>query len=151
MAIRQVGCAGVFVLFSYFNDNAKSKQLRKIGETIIGIFLMAYVYMINTTYEDEQAFLTHLPGDDWSRYFITLILACGSISFFSGYFLRDVSASLAVVMAILTIVIDCDIRYWVDKRGMYYWNQVRVVTDDLCIILGLCLFVTRGDNKVKVE
>jgi hypothetical protein len=151
MAIRHVGCAGIFVLFSYFCEEIKSKQLRKTGETVVGIFLMAYLYIINNSYEDKQTFLMHIPGGDWSRYFITLVLACGAISFFSGYFLRDVSMSLAIVMAILTIVIDCDIRHWVDKRGMLYWNQVRVITDDLCIILGFCLFITKGDNKVKVK
>lgn len=151
MSVRLVGCAGVLVLFSYFQEQVKSRQLRKLGETLVGIFLIAYVYIINNTYEDKRAFLMHIPGGDWSRYFITLVLACGAISFFSGYFLRDVSISLAIVFAILTVAIDCDIQYWVNKRGMLYWNQVRVIADDLCIIIGFCLLISRGDNKIKMD
>lgn len=151
MSVRLIGCAGIYVLFSYFQEQVKSRQLRKLGETLVGIFLIAYVYIINNTYEDKRAFLMHIPGGNWIRYFITLALACGAISFFSGYFLRDVSISLAIVFAILTVAVDCDIQYWVNKRGMFYWNQVRVIADDLCIIIGFCLLMTRGDNKIKVD
>lgn len=151
MSIRLIGCVGTFLLFSHFFDQVKSKQLRKLGETVLGIFLTAYVYSVNTIYEEKRAFLMHIPGGDWSRYFLTLVLACGAVSFFSGYFLRDVCISLAFVLAIITLMIDCDVRYWVDKRGMFFWNQIRIITDDLCIILGFCMYITRGDNKVKTD
>lgn len=151
MALRHFGCAGMFLIYSYIYDVQRLKQLRKIGETVVGIFLVAYVYALNNSPEDRKGFLSHIPGGDWSRFFFTLILACGAMCFFSGYFLRDISLSCMVVLAILTVFIDCDIRYWVNVKHMHYWNQVRLISDDLCLILGFAMIGCRFDNKIKVD
>lgn len=151
MASRHIGCVGIFLLFSSIFENLPSKQLQKLGETVIGLFLMAFVYILNDSVEDKKAFLSHVPGGDWSRYFFTLVLAAGAISFFSGHFLRDMSISVIVMFGILTILVDCDINYWVESNKMLFWNQVRIVIDDLCILLGFTMIVVRIDNRVKVE
>lgn len=151
MASRHIGCIGIFLLFSSIFENLPSKQLQKLGETVIGLFLMAFVYILNDSVEDKKAFLYHVPGGDWSRYFFTLVLAAGAISFFSGHFLRDMSISVIVMFGILTILIDCDINYWVEGNRMLFWNQVRIIIDDLCILLGFAMIVVRIDNRVKVE
>lgn len=151
MASRHIGCVGIFLLFSSIFENLPSKQLQKLGETVIGLFLMAFVYILNDSVEDKKAFLSHVPGGDWSRYFFTLVLAAGAISFFSGHFLRDMSISVIVMFGILTILVDCDINYWVEGNRMLFWNQVRIIIDDLCILLGFAMIVVRIDNRVKVE
>lgn len=151
MASRHIGCVGIFLLFSSIFENLPSKQLQKLGETVIGLFLMAFVYILNDSVEDKNAFLYHVPGGDWSRYFFTLVLAAGAISFFSGHFLRDMSISVIVMFGILTILVDCDINYWVEGNRMLFWNQVRIIIDDLCILLGFAMIVVRIDNRVKVE
>lgn len=151
MASRHIGCIGIFLLFSSIFENLPSKQLQKLGETVIGLFLMAFVYILNDSVEDKKSFLYHVPGGDWSRYFFTLVLAAGAISFFSGHFLRDMSISVIVMFGILTILIDCDINYWVEGNRMLFWNQVRIIIDDLCILLGFAMIVVRIDNRVKVE
>ena len=151
IASRHVGCVGIFLLFSSVFENLPSKQLQKLGETVVGVFLMAFVYILNNIPEDRQAFLSHVPGGDWSRYFFTLVLTAGAISFFSGHFLRDMSISVIITFGILTILVDCDIHFWVETKGMLFWNQVRLIIDDLCILLGFSMIVVRIDNRIKVE
>lgn len=142
---------GIFLIFSSIFENLPSKQLQKLGETVTGIFLMAFVYILNNSNEDKRAFLSHVPGGDWSRYFSTLVLAAGAISFFSGHFIRDVSISVIGVFGILTILVDCDINFWVEMRKMLFWNQVRLIIDDLCILLGFAMIVVRVDNRIKMD
>ncbi|XP_061179134.1 transmembrane protein 101-like [Saccostrea echinata] len=151
IASRHIGCVGMFLLFSSLFENLPSKQLQKLGETVVGIFLMAYVYILNNSTEDRRAFLSHIPGGDWTRYFITLALAAGAISFFSGHFLRDMSITVICVFGILTIFVDCDINFWVETKGMLFWNQVRLIIDDLCILLGFAMIVVRVDNRIKMD
>ncbi|XP_062592482.1 transmembrane protein 101-like [Saccostrea cucullata] len=151
IASRHIGCVGIFLLFSSLFENLPSKQLQKLGETVVGIFLMAYVYILNNSAEDRRAFLSHIPGGDWTRYFFTLVLAAGAISFFSGHFLRDMSITVIGVFGILTIFVDCDINFWVETKGMLFWNQVRLIIDDLCILLGFAMIVVRVDNRIKMD
>ncbi|KAK3101102.1 hypothetical protein FSP39_000947, partial [Pinctada imbricata] len=151
MSVHQAGCAAMFILLSSLHDPKQSKHLRKIAETLTGFFLIAYTYMLNNSPEDRRALLAHIPGDDWSRYVVTLILAAGAVCFFSGHFLRDISISLVVVFAILTLFVDCDIDYWVKSKHMHIWNQIRIIIDNICIIIGLSVVIMKFGNKVKME
>lgn len=83
---------------------------------------MAFVYIFNDSVEDKKVFLYYVSGGDWSRYFFIFVLAVGVISFFSGYFLRDMFISVIVMFGILIIFIDCDINYWVEGNRMLFWN-----------------------------
>ncbi|XP_033752923.1 transmembrane protein 101-like [Pecten maximus] len=151
MGIRHLGCAGMFILYSHLQDRMTSGHLRRLGEITVGITLIGLTYILNNSAEDKRAFLTHIVGGDWSRYFYTLIIACAAMSFFSGYFLRDMSISMIILLTLSTLFVDCDFTFWVDRRGMHYWNQIRIVLDDIFLILGFAMVTIRFDNIVKTK
>ncbi|XP_060083499.1 transmembrane protein 101-like [Ylistrum balloti] len=151
MGVRHIGCAGMFILYSHLQDRKWTTHLRRIGEITVGLYLLGITYVLNNSAEDKRAFLSHVVGGDWSRYFYTLIIACAALSFFSGYFLRDMSISVIILLTLATVFVDCDLTFWVDRRGMHYWNQIRIVLDDICLILGFSMLTVRFDNIVKTN
>ncbi|XP_021353061.1 transmembrane protein 101-like [Mizuhopecten yessoensis] len=151
MSIRHLGCSGMFILYSHLQDKSGSSQLRRLGEIIVGLYLIGITYILNNSAEDKRAFLSHIVGGDWSRYFYTLILACAALSFFSGYFLRDMSVSMIILLTLSTLFVDCDFTFWTNRRGMHLWNQIRIVLDDICLILGFTMLTVGFDNRVKTK
>ena len=149
--MRHLGCGGVFVLYSFLLDTKRPVPIRKLGEIIMGLFLLGYCYVLNTSPEDKRAFVSHILGGDYSRYLFTLVMACAAISFFSGYFIRDVSLSVILCLTISTIFIDLDFTYWVETKGMLFWNQFRIICDDVCLILGFALFYVKFCNRIKAK
>ncbi|XP_005108336.2 transmembrane protein 101 [Aplysia californica] len=150
MCSRQVGCIGVYLLFAHIIDHKKSNLLRRLGEILLGIFMFAYVYLLNDSREIRRAFLSHMVGDDWARYVVAMVIAACALCFLSGYFVRDMALCAAVTIATLTLVIDCDFTYW-SLKGVQFWNQGRMVADNLCICTGLLYAFFHVDNRVKMD
>nr|KAI8760651.1 transmembrane protein 101-like [Biomphalaria glabrata] len=148
MCTRQIGCVGVFLLFAHILDKKKSIPLRRVAEIITGLYLFAFTFLINNIKEIQSAVLSHIIGGDWGRYVLTVMLAACALSFFSGYFLRDMS--LCAVIAILSVVllVDADFNFW-SKKGVQFWNQARILADGLCVCVGLVYAFFHLDNRVK--
>ncbi|XP_050411352.1 transmembrane protein 101 [Patella vulgata] len=154
IATRHVGCAGIYIMFASFLDNQKSvasrNQLQRIGEILLGIYFFAYMYTLNNSPDYRRAFMDHVPGEDWSRYFATVALAGCALSFISGHFVRDVCLFSSFVVIFMTLVVDGDLFYWTN-RGVHYWNQIRMTLDNICAVVGFVYFSIRLENRIKVE
>lgn len=90
----------------------------------------------------SQALLLHLPGGEAVQYLCVTIAALGSLAYITSYFTIDMSYTLVIFVTILTLVIDCDIFYWTHKRGMDFWNQFRLLTDNLYIVFGMVMYLS---------
>ncbi|GFS12431.1 transmembrane protein 101-like [Elysia marginata] len=150
MCVRQIGCVGVYLMFASILDKKKSSHIRRTAEIVLGLYLFAYVYLINNTKEVRNATLSHILAGDWGRYMFTVVLAACALSFFSGYFLRDMSLCAAVTIVLLTVLVDCDFSYW-SRKGVHFWNQARMVGDNLCVCTGLFYAFFHIDNRVKMD
>ncbi|GFR78392.1 transmembrane protein 101-like [Elysia marginata] len=51
MCVRQIGCVGVYLMFASILDKKKSSHIRRTAEIVLGLYLFAYVYLINNTKE----------------------------------------------------------------------------------------------------
>lgn len=101
-------------------------------------------------FQIRSAVLSHVMGGDWGRYLFTVaILAC-ALSFLSGYFLRDMSLCATLTIMTLTILVDSDFNFWT-RKGVHFWNQVRMVGDNLCICISLFYAYFHVDNRVKID
>ncbi|GFN96270.1 transmembrane protein 101-like [Plakobranchus ocellatus] len=150
MCVRQFGCVGVYVMFASIVDQKKSTHLRRIAEIVLGIYLFAYLYLINNTKEVRTGVISHVLLGDWGRYAFTVVLASCALSYFSGYFLRDMSLCAAVAIVFLTVLVDCHFSYW-SRKGVHFWNQARMVGDNLCVCTGLFYAFFHIDNRVKMD
>jgi hypothetical protein len=152
MVVRIGGTAGMYLIFGYLTDlQTKSTQLRRAGETIIGIYLICLNYMLINFEEDYDAFVYHVIGGEVILYIVAAVLIGCGIAFLMGKYIRDVSAICAITLIFLTLFTDVDTRYW-QIKGVDFWNQLRMITDDLCIICGLGIIATsRRTIPEKIE
>ena len=63
--------------------------------------------------------------------------ACAMIYINGGIFLTDASQAMMCINFALVLCLYCDLKYWVDKRGVPFWVQVKLITDDIAICIGL--------------
>ena len=155
MVSRMIGCAGFFFLYGFFMmKKPRSHWMLRTGETIVGVYLIAATYAIVESKDDREAFLSLVPGGKYSLYVYILLLATCAICYLPGLFVRDVTFALILLQLVNLIFIDSNIDYWTQKE-MDYWNQMRMISDDACILLGSLMFVmcTKSPQyeKAKVE
>ncbi|KAK2189903.1 hypothetical protein NP493_94g03014 [Ridgeia piscesae] len=142
---RMVGVAGFFILYSCVLNTSRQKtsQMRRVGETLVGIYLIFASYILYESPEDKRAFLRHVPGGDMFVLYAYIALLAGCAAcFLPGYFQHNASQLLIVLVTLGTVMVDLDINYWIRQRGIHYWTQFRLITDNLCIICGLVMCVT---------
>ena len=150
MSLRQIGVLGIYVMLAYVIENKRSNQLRRIGEVSLGIYLMSYVYLINNVSQYRNAFFAHMLGGDYMRYLIAITLAGCALSFFSGFFLRDMSLCAAVTLALTVGFVDLDLKYWM-SLGIHQWSQIRQILNSTCTVVGFLFLFFTMDNRLKAE
>ncbi|KAK7098878.1 transmembrane protein 101-like [Littorina saxatilis] len=150
LSLRQIGVLGTYVMLAYIVDKKRSTQLLRIGQIALGIFLMATVFLINSVPQYREAFSAHMMGGDYMRYLIAVTLAGCALSFFSGYFLHDMSMCAAVTLLLTTAFVDCDLPYW-RNLGVHQWGQIRQILNSACAILGLFYLSFSVDNQLKAD
>ena len=148
MSLRQIGVLGIYVMLAYVVENKRSNQLRRIGEVALGIYLMSYVYLMNNVPQYKSAFFAHMFGGDYMRYLIAVTLAGCALSFFSGFFLRDMALCAAVTLALTTGFVDLDLEYWM-SLGVHQWNQIRQILNSACAVIGFLFLFFTMDNRLK--
>ena len=152
MCHRSVGLAGVFVLYAFFTSpKPRNPQLRRMGETLFGIYLLCTAYMTVESQEDRAAFLALVPGGKTVLYVYTLVVVACSLCYLPGYFVNDVSQILIYFLISSTALVDSRFHYWTRKRGVDFWNQARLLSDSVCVITGLVMYLTCTKKKVYGE
>ena len=150
MSMKQVGVLGIYIMLAYILDNKRSPQLRRIGEICLGMYLMSTVFALNNVTQYKSAFVGHVLGGDYMRYMVVITLAGCALSFFSGYFLRDMSICAAVTLLLVTGFVDARFGYWVGLR-VHLWNQIRQVMNNGCAVVGLLFIFCNVDNRLKAD
>ena len=140
---------GVYLIFAFIKSGKKTRLTQRVGELCIAVYLLSAAYLFNESYEDRRALMENIPGGNYLRYFVTIIYACSGLCFLSGYFLKDISMSMAFCLTFVTFLVDMRFSYW-SYRGMHYWNQVRLAVDSLNLLVGFFMFLNFYEN-VKVE
>lgn len=145
LSSRHLGCLGIYLIYSFIKSNRKSKLMHRLGELCVAVYLIAQAYLINESYEDKKAITDLIPGGNYARYFFTLVYGSAGLCFLSGYFLKDISMSVAFFLSFVTCVVDMRFWFWT-YRGMSYWNQFRLVTDNVNLIIGFFLLMQHYEN-----
>lgn len=143
MSSRLVGTAGIIMLYAFFTmPKPRSQQLRRIGETLIGLWLVSITYALVESREDRSAFTTFMPFGEATLYVWAVVYGVCALCYIPGMFVHDVTQVLVVMLWISTMVIDCRIHYWTSRWGMDLWNQIRLLSDNITIILGLAMYLS---------
>ena len=143
MAVRGIGVAGFTLLYAFYSmRKPRSQPLRRLAETLIGLYLGTALYSMLESPEDREAFLNLVPGSSVTLYIYALFLGTACLCYLPGLYVYDVTQALLPVLCISTIFVDCNMHYWTVKRGVDYWNQVRLLGDSVCIIMGVLMMLT---------
>ena len=143
MVHRMVGVAGFFLFYAYFSSSKpRSPQLRRMAEIIVAIYLMCAMYMSIESPDDRMAFSKLVPGGSYALYIYALMMGVCMLCYLPGMYVHDVTQALVIVVALSTIFVDSNIKFWTRKKGMDFWNQIRLISDNLAIITGLLIYLT---------
>lgn len=152
MALKMIGVAGITVLYAFYSmRKPRSLPLKRMAESIVGIILGALMYMVLESDEDRTAFTTLMPGGNISLYAYTLILGGSALCFLPGWYVYDVAVFLVPALIFPCIFVDCHINYWTHKRGVDFWNQIRLMSDGMYLISGVVMMLVCSVKKLPVS
>ena len=152
MAIRGVGVAGFMLLYAFYSvPKPRSQPLRRMAEILIGLYLGATLYSTLESPEEREAFLHLVPGSSISLYVFALFIGTAFLCYLPGLFVYDVTMALLPVMLINTIFVDCNIHYWTTKRGIDFWNQIRLTSDNIAILMGVIMMLVCSVKTLPVS
>ena len=129
----------------------RSFTLRRIGEILFGVYLAAYTYTLMESPEDRKAFVSHMPGGEITLYMFAILLSCSALCYLPGLFVHDVSQAAVILIFTSTVLVDCDINFWVNRRGLDFWNHMRMLIDNIFIILSLAMYLTCTKKAVTKD
>lgn len=148
---RMIGVAGYFLLFAYFSDSKSLKLLKRIGEITVGVSLLMSTYTVLQSPEDKEAFLKFVPGLHGSLFIYATLLAAIAFCFIPGQYVYDLTIVLLIILISSTCLIDTRLNYWTKSRGLHYWNQIRLLTDNCTLIIGAVLYLSNSKIINKNE
>src|SRR6218665_601717 len=148
MALRMIGVAGFFYIYAYFCDSRpRHKLLKRIGEMTVGVYTLMATYMVLQSPEDKEAFLRFVPGLHNALFVYATLLAAVGLCYLPGRFVYDLTVILLLILTISTCLIDTKLDYWTTKRGLDYWNQIRLLSDNFTLIAGTILYLSCSKKR----
>jgi len=149
MSTRLLGVAGNFLLYTYFvSRNPRPHSLRRIGECLVGISVMLSTYSVLVVLEDREAFLKLIPFGHVMLFVYGTIFGTVGLCYIPGLFVYDVTIGLVILLSASTIGVDMRMWYWTQRRGLHYWNQIRLIIDNLTIIAGALMYLTCAERDL---
>jgi len=149
MSTRLLGVAGSFLLYAYFvSRKSQSRLLRRSGECLVGLSVMLSTYSCLLVAEDREAFLKLVPFGHVMLFVYGTLLGTIGLCYVPGLFVYDVTIGLVILLFASTAGIDMRMWYWTQRRGLHYWNQMRLIIDNVTIIIGALLYLTCADREL---
>ena len=153
MAHRMLGVAGFYVLYAYFQSAKprRSKLPRMLGHALVGAYILISAYALLQSPEDKDTFLLFVPGGRPALFVYATLLATVGVCFVPGQFVYDVTHALVLLVVASTVLVDARMEYWTRRRGVDYWNQARMVADNVAIVVGALMYLTSTKKKELKE
>jgi len=98
--------------------------------------------------EDREAFLKLVPFGYVMLFVYGTLLGTVGLCYIPGLFVYDVTIGLVVLLSMSTIGIDMQVWYWTQRRGLHFWNQMRLIIDNLTIVAGALMYLTCAEREL---
>ena len=149
MSTRLLGVAGSFLMYACFtSQNPQPRSLRRLAECLVGFSVMFSSYSVLVVAEDRQAFLHLIPFSYVLPFVYGTALGAIGLCYISGLFVYDVTIGLVFLLLASTAGVDVRMWYWTQRRGIHYWNQMRMIIDNLAIVAGALLYLTCAKREL---
>ena len=149
MSSRLLGVAGYFLLYAGFESRQRApRSVRRLGECLVGVSVMMSTYAVLVVPEDREAFLKLVPLSYVMLFVYGTILGTVGLCYVPGLFVYDVTVGLALLLTASTVAVDMRVWYWTQRRGIHYWNQMRMIIDNVTIITGALLYLLSAERDL---
>ena len=128
----------MYTIYAFLTSREKNRTVQKIGEGLLAVYTMTYMYILVNSPEDRGLFVDRIVFKEYSLFFLVTVMgACAMIYVQGGLFVTDASQAIMCINLALFVCIDVDLEFWTRKRGVPYWVQIKILSDDLNISVGL--------------
>ncbi|KAE8575417.1 hypothetical protein XENTR_v10003830 [Xenopus tropicalis] len=149
MYSRIIAVIGAFLVLAsgageIYRQKPRSRSLQSTGQVFLGIYLICVAYTLQHSKEDRLAYLDFLPGGEPALQILFVLYGVLALSFLSGYYVRSTSQVLAVLLPFSLLLIDGNLGYWHSVRKVEFWNQMRLIGQNVGIFGAVVILATDG-------
>ncbi|NXP43046.1 TM101 protein, partial [Leiothrix lutea] len=101
-------------------------------------------YSLQHSTEDRLAYLDHLLGGELALQLLFLLYGLLALAFLSGCYVRAAAQVLAVLLPPAILLIDGNLRYWHALRRVEFWNQMKLIGQNVGIFGAVVILATDG-------
>ncbi|XP_053309659.1 transmembrane protein 101 [Spea bombifrons] len=127
-----------------YRQKPRSRSLQSTGQVFLGIYLICMAYTLQHSKEDRMAYLDFLPGGEPVLQMVFILYGILALSFLSGYYVRAAAQVLAVLLPLTLLLIDGNLGYWHKNRRVEFWNQMRLIGQNIGIFGAAVILATDG-------
>lgn len=110
----------------------------------MNILCLYQAYTLQHSKEDRQSYLDFLPGGEPTLQILFVLYGVLALSFLSGYYVRISAQVLAVLLPFSLLLIDGNIGFWHTNRRVEFWNQMRMIGQNVGIFGAAVILATDG-------
>lgn len=107
-------------------------------------FLFLQLYTLQHSKEDRLAYLDHIPGGEITIQLLVLVFGVLALSYLSGCYVRVASQILAILLPLVVLFIDGNVGYWHRTRRVEFWNQMKLIGQNIGIFGAVLILATDG-------
>ncbi|KAM6333726.1 transmembrane protein 101 isoform 1-T1 [Alca torda] len=149
MYSRTIAIIGGFLILAsgageLYRQKPRSRSLQSTGQVFLGIYLICQAYSLQHSKEDRLAYLNHLLGGELALQLLFILYGLLALAFLSGYYVRVAAQVLAVLLPLAILLIDGNIGYWHDSRRVEFWNQMKLIGQNVGIFGAVVILATDG-------
>ncbi|NWW23908.1 TM101 protein, partial [Falcunculus frontatus] len=149
MYSRTIAIIGGFLILAsgageLYRQKPRSRSLQSTGQVFLGIYLICQAYSLQHSTEDRLAYLDHLLGGELALQLLFLLYGLLALAFLSGYYVRAAAQVLAVLLPLAILLIDGNLGYWHALRRVEFWNQMKLIGQNVGIFGAVVILATDG-------
>lgn len=129
---------GVCELYSCCMHDSRSDLLHSF------FFLCFQAYSLQHSKEDRLAYLGGIPGGEIALQLLFVLYGVLALSFLSGYYITTAAQILSVILPLVVLFIDGNLGYWHDSRRVEFWNQMKLIGQNVGIFGAAIILATDG-------
>ncbi|XP_029429350.1 transmembrane protein 101 [Rhinatrema bivittatum] len=149
MYSRTIAIIGGFLILAsgageIYRQKPRSRSLQSTGQVFLGIYLICVAYSLQHSKEDRLAYLNHIPGGELTLQLLFILYGVLALSFLSGYYVGTAAQVLAIVLPLVILFLDGNLGYWHNSRHVEFWNQMRLIGQNVGIFGAVVILATDG-------
>ncbi|KFW80773.1 Transmembrane protein 101, partial [Manacus vitellinus] len=140
MYSRTIAIIGGFLILAsgageLYRQKPRSRSLQSTGQVFLGIYLICQAYSLQHSTEDRLAYLDHLLGGELALQLLFLLY---------GLLALASAQVLAVLLPLAILLIDGNLGYWHAARRVEFWNQMKLIGQNVGIFGAVVILATDG-------